>query len=49
MELTEGHYKNIAPFLPVQQGNMRVLNLQVLNTIPYIAGYGGKLDPIVHA
>ena len=49
MELTDRNYKHIAPFLPVQQGNMRVSNPQVLNAVPHVAGYGCKLDPIIPA
>ena len=32
MELTKAQYERIASFLPVQRGNVRVLNLQVRNT-----------------
>lgn len=31
MELTEAQYERIAPFLPVQRGNVRLPNLLVLN------------------
>ena len=41
MELTEAQYERIAPLLPVQRGNVRVSNLQVLNAILYVAGHGG--------
>ena len=40
MELTEDQYERIAPFMPVQRGNVRVSNLQVLNAILYLAEHG---------
>ena len=42
MELTEAQYDRIAPHLPVQRGNVRVSNLQVLNAILYMAEHGCK-------
>ena len=42
MELTEAQYEHIAPLLPVQRGNVRVSNLQVLNAILYVAEHGCK-------
>ena len=42
MELTEAQYERIAAFLPVQWGNVRASNLQVLNAILYVAEQGGK-------
>ena len=42
MELTESHYQLIQPHLPVQRGNVRVPNLQVLNAILYVAEHGCK-------
>ena len=42
MELTEAQYERIAAFLPVQRGNVRVSNLQVLNAILYVAEQGCK-------
>ena len=42
MELTEEHYEHIAPLLPVQRGNVRIPNLQVLNAILYVAEHGCK-------
>ena len=40
MELTEAQYARIAPCLPVQRGNVRLSNLQVLNAILYVAEQG---------
>ena len=42
MEITEAQYERIAPHLPVQRGNVRVSNLQVLNAILYVAEHGCK-------
>ena len=42
MELTEAQYERIAPLLPVQRGNERISNLQVLNAILYVAEHGCK-------
>ena len=42
MELTEAQYARIAPHLPVQRGNVRLSNLQVLNAILYVAEHGCK-------
>ena len=42
MELTEAQYQRIAPVLPVQRGNVRISNLQVLNAILYVAEHGCK-------
>ena len=52
MEITEAQYARIAPYLPVQRGNvslsnLQVLNvslsnLQVLNAILYVAEHGCK-------
>ena len=40
MELTEAQYERIAPFLPVQRGDVRIPNLLVLNAILYVAEHG---------
>ena len=40
MEITEEQYQRIAPYLPVQRGNVRISNLQALNAILYVAGHG---------
>jgi transposase len=42
MEITESQYEQIAPFLPVQRGNVSLSNLQVLNAILYVAEQGCK-------
>ena len=42
MELTEAQYERIAPLFPVQRGNVRLSNLQVLNGILYVAEHGCK-------
>ncbi len=43
MEITETQFReHIEPLLPVQRGNVRVPNLQVLNAILYVAESGCK-------
>ena len=42
MELTQAQYERIAPHLPVQRGNVRLSNRQVLNAILYVAEQGCK-------
>jgi transposase len=42
MELTEEQYAHIQESLPVQRGNVRLTNLQVLNAILYVAEHGCK-------
>ena len=42
MEITEAQYERIAPIFPVQRGNVRLSNLQVLNAILYVAEHGCK-------
>jgi len=42
VELTQQQYDRIASCLPVQRGNVRVSNLQVLNAILYVAEHGCK-------
>lgn len=42
MEITQAQYERIAPYLPVQRGNVEVSNLQVLNAILYVAEHGCK-------
>ena len=42
MELTEGQYERIKDALPVQRGNVRLSNLQVLNAVLYVAEQGCK-------
>ncbi len=40
MEITQAQYQRIAPYLPVQRGNVSLSNLQVLNAILYVAEHG---------
>ncbi len=42
MELSEAQYQLIAPYLPVQRGNVSTPNVQVLNAILYVAEQGCK-------
>lgn len=42
MELTQEQYERIADCLPVQRGNVKLQNLQVLNAILYVAENGCK-------
>ena len=42
MEITAVQYEQIADCFPVQRGNVRMTNLQVLNAILYVAEYGCK-------
>jgi transposase len=42
MEITPEQYENIRERLPVQRGNVRLTNLQVLNAILYVAEQGCK-------
>jgi len=42
MEITSAQYKIIEKFLPVQRGNVKLPNLQVLNAILYVAEQGCK-------
>jgi transposase len=42
MEITEEQYVRIKDSLPVQRGNVRLSNLQVLNAILYVAEQGCK-------
>lgn len=42
MEITEAQYEQIAACFPVQRGNVRLSNLQVLNAILYVAEHGCK-------
>ena len=42
MELTGAQYERIAPLFPVQRGNVRLSNTQVLYDILYVAEHGGK-------
>ena len=42
MEITEAQYARIAPYPPVQRGNVSHSNRQVLNAILYVAEHGCK-------
>ena len=42
MEITPEQYEKIRGSLPVQRGNVRLTNLQVLNAILYVAEQGCK-------
>ena len=42
MEITEAQYERIKDSLPVQRGNVRLSNLQVLNAVLYVAEQGCK-------
>src|SRR5918994_1663803 len=42
MRLTEEQYEMIRPLLPVQRGNVRIANLDVLNAVLFVAENGCK-------
>lgn len=42
MEITQAQYEQIADCLPLQRGNVRLKNLDVLNAILYVAEHGCK-------
>ena len=42
MKITSAHFKIIENLLPVQRGNVKISNLQVLNAILYVAEHGCK-------
>jgi transposase len=42
MEITEAQYERIEDALPMQRGNVRLSNLQVLNAVLYVAEQGCK-------
>jgi len=42
MKITSAHYKIIEKSLPIQRGNVKISNLQVLNAILYVAEQGCK-------
>jgi len=42
MELTEADFERIKGALPVQRGNVKLSNLEVLNAILYVAEQGCK-------
>jgi hypothetical protein len=43
MEITQAQYEQIADFLPLQRGNVRLNNLDMLNAILYVAEQGGQM------
>jgi transposase len=42
MKLTEDQYEVIRPLMPVQRGNVRIANLDVINAVLYVAENGCK-------
>ena len=42
MEITQAQYEQISAHFPVQRGNVKVSNLQVLNAILYVLEHGCK-------
>jgi transposase len=42
MRLTEEQYEVIRPLMPVQRGNVRIANLDVINAVLYVAENGCK-------
>ena len=42
MEITNEQYQKIAKYLPVQRGNVKISNLQLINAILYVAENGCK-------
>lgn len=42
MSLTEDQYEVICPLLPVQRGNVRIADLDVINAVLYVAENGCK-------
>ena len=42
MEITKEQYERVAGCFPVQRGNVKVSNLQILNAILYVAEHGCK-------
>ena len=42
MEMTKAQFKIIEHLLPVQRGNVKIPNIQVINAILYIAEHGCK-------
>jgi len=42
MEVTKEQFAKIAPYLPVQRGNVRISNLQTVNAILYMTENGCK-------
>ena len=42
MEITKAQFKIIEHLLPVQRGNVKIANIQIINAILYIAEHGCK-------
>lgn len=42
MEISPERYERIAPYLPIQRGNVSIPNRQALNAILYVAEHGCK-------
>lgn len=42
MEITKEQYEKIEKYLPIQRGNVRINNLQLINAILYVAENGCK-------
>jgi transposase len=42
VEITQAQFERIAPCLPVQRGNVKLSNLQIINAILYVAEHGCK-------
>jgi transposase len=42
MRIDAKQYKLLAPYLPVQRGNVRISNLQLINAVLYVAENGCK-------
>jgi transposase len=42
MRLSEDQYEMIRPLLPVQRGNVRIANLDVINAVLFVAENGCK-------
>jgi hypothetical protein len=48
MEITPEQFSLIEPSLPVQRGNVRLENLQVINAILYVAEHGFLLFWLIY-
>ena len=40
--MAKAQYERIAPMLPVQRGNVKVIHLQALNAMLYVTEHGRK-------
>jgi hypothetical protein len=43
MEITAEQFERLKDSLPIQRGNVKLQNIEVLNAILYVAGQGCKL------